>query len=180
MITGTSSSDTLWGTSGDDVILGLSGRDSLYAGAGNDQLSGGADNDRLFGGSGNDKIDGGSGNDVLWGNAGTDILTGGIGQDAFVFNASFIGAVDTITDFSPINDLIVLENAIFTGLPARDLNASAFHIGAEAHDATDRIIYDDQTGALYFDADGIGGADAQQFVQLAAEINLTNADFYVI
>lgn len=179
-ISGTSGSDTLIGTSGDDVILGLGSRDSLYAGAGNDQLSGGADNDRLYGGSGNDKIDGGSGNDILWGNAGTDILSGGTGRDAFVFDASFAGTVDKITDFSPVDDLIVLEDAIFTGLNAGDLNASAFHIGAEAHDATDRIIYDDKIGALYFDADGIGGADAQQFVQLTAEINLTNADFYVI
>jgi serralysin len=44
----------------------------------------------------------------------------------------------------------------------------------------DRIIYDADTGGLYYDADGTGGAAAQQFAQLTAEINLSDADFYVI
>lgn len=161
-ISGTSRSDTLSGTSGNDVIRGLDGRDNLY------------------GGAGNDTIDGGSGNDRLWGNAGADTLTGGTGQDLFVFNAPLVGAVDKITDYSSANDTILLENAIFTGLRTGYLSASAFHAGAEAHDATDRIIYDAQTGAVYFDVDGTGAADAQQFVQLTAEITLTNGDFYII
>ncbi len=136
--------------------------------------------DKLYGGAGDDHIDGGSGHDKLWGHAGTDVLTGGTGQDVFVLNASFVGTVDKITDFSSVYDTIHLENAIFTSLPTGNLNASAFHIGAQAHDATDRIIYDAQTGTLFFDVDGIGGANAQQFVQLTGEIMLTNADFYIV
>jgi len=161
-ITGTIRSDFLRGTSGDDEILGLGGRD------------------RLFGDAGNDHIDGGSGNDLLWGGAGTNILTGGSGRDLFIFNAAFTNAVDEITDFSPTDDFIILENAIFSGLQNGRLNNSALHIGTEAHDNTDRIIYDDQTGALYFDADAIGGADAQQFAQLTAGLSLQNSDFYII
>ncbi len=161
-ISGTSGSDTLMGTSGADVLSGLSG------------------NDKLYGNAGNDKIDGGSHNDKLWGNAGTDTLTGGAGHDIFVFNASFIGAIDKITDFSPVDDTIHLENTIFTNLTTGSLNAAAFHIGTAAHDTTDRIIYNTQTGALSYDADGIGGGSAQQFAQLTGGLILTHADFYVI
>lgn len=162
LITGTMASETLRGTSDDDEILGIGGRD------------------RLFGNAGNDNIDGGSGNDLLWGGTGTDILTGGSGRDLFVFNTPFINAVDEITDFSPADDFIILENAIFSGLQRGRLNNSAFHIGTEAHDSTDRVIYDDQTGALYFDADAVGGAVAQQFAQLTAGLSLQSSDFFII
>lgn len=162
IITGTSRSNTLNGTSGNDLILGLDGRDSLY------------------GGSGADQLDGGSGNDWLHGGAGADVLTGGSGADNFVFDAPFVGAIDRITDFSSVDDTIRLENAIFTGLGGGRLNSSAFHIGAEAHDSTDRIIYDAATGGLSFDVDGAGGLDAQQFAQLTPGLALTSNDFYVI
>ncbi len=178
-ITGTARSESLYGTSGDNVILGLDGKDRLYGSAGDDKLDGGNGSDRLYGGSGNDSINGGSGNDTLAGNKGTDTLTGGTGEDKFVFNTSFAGAIDSITDFSPTDDTIYLENRIFNGLSSGDLDASAFHIGAGAHDSSDRIIYDADTGGLYYDADGTGGANAQQFAQLTAEINLSNADIYV-
>jgi Ca2+-binding RTX toxin-like protein len=161
-ISGTSGRDILDGTSGSDVIVGLDG------------------SDRLYGGSGNDSINGGSGNDILWGHAGTDTLAGGTGQDGFVFNAPFIGAADKITDYSSIDDTIYLENGIFTSLSSGSLDASAFYAGTAAHDSTDRIIYDAHTGGLYYDANGIGGGSAQLFAQVTAEINLTNADIYVI
>jgi serralysin len=179
-ISGTSGRDTLDGTPGSDVIVGLDGSDRLYGNAGNDKLDGGNGNDRLYGGSGNDNINGGSGNDTLWGHAGIDALTGGTGQDYFVFNAPFAGAVDKITDYSTSDDMIYLENGVFTSLRSGDLSASAFHTGTAAHDSTDRIIYDAHTGGLYYDADGIGGGSAQLFAQVTAEISLTNADFYVI
>lgn len=179
-ISGTSGRDTLGGTSGGDVIVGLDGSDRLYGNAGNDKLDGGSGNDRLYGGSGSDSINGGSGRDILWGHAGTDTLTGGTGQDAFVFNAPFIGAADKITDYSSIDDTIYLENGIFTNLSSGSLDASAFYAGTASHDSTDRIIYDAHTGGLYYDADGIGGGSAQLFAQVTAEINLTNADIYVI
>ena len=179
-ISGTEGRDTLVGTSGDNVIAGLDGSDRLYGGAGNDKLDGGSGYDRLYGGSGNDDINGGSGNDILRGNAGTNTLAGGTGRDAFLFSASFTGAVDKITDYSSVDDTIYLENAIFTSLDSGSLDASAFHAGTAAHDSTDRIIYDVHTGGVYYDADGIGGASAQLFAQLTAEISVTNADFYVI
>ncbi|MCK0505569.1 CAP domain-containing protein [Aromatoleum anaerobium] len=150
-ITGTSAANTLSGTTGNDVIFGLGGADKLYGRAGADQL------------------DGGTGNDWLWG-----------GADIFVFDAPFVGAVDRITDFSPADDTIRLENAIFTGLVTGGLSTAAFHAGTKAHDATDRVIYDAGTGAVYFDADGTGTMAAQQFAQLTPGLVVTQTDFYVI
>jgi Ca2+-binding RTX toxin-like protein len=161
-ITGTSSSDELEGTSGADDISGLRGSDQLH------------------GHEGNDTLDGGSGNDILWGGADADTLTGGTGRDIFVFDTKLDGTVDKITDFTPGNDIIYLENNDFTNLTSGDfLSARAFYIGTQAHDSTDRIIYNTQTGALSYDADGIGGASAQQFAQLTGGLALTNEGFYV-
>jgi Ca2+-binding RTX toxin-like protein len=76
---------------------------------------------------------------------------------------------------------IVLENAIFTGLSVGILSRSAFRVGTSATDGSDRIIYDDQTGALYFDADGSGTGSSQvQFATLLGSPDLTRFDFFVL
>jgi serralysin len=64
-------------------------------------------------------------------------------------------------------------------LVAGTLAANQFVIGAAAQDADDRIVYDDTSGALFFDVDGAGGAAALQFAQVSAGLALTNADFLV-
>jgi Ca2+-binding RTX toxin-like protein len=161
-INGTSSANTLYGTAGNDVIYGQGGSDKLYGMAGADRL------------------EGQSGNDTLNGGVGADVLVGGTGSDTFVFDAPFVGAIDRITDFSPVYDTIRLENGIFTGLAGGTLASSAFRIGSQAADASDRIIYDASNGALYFDADGLGGQAQQQFAQLSTKLALTNADFSVV
>jgi len=47
-------------------------------------------------------------------------------------------------------------------------------------DAGDRIIYDDTTGAVYYDSDGVGGVVQTQFATLSAGLALTNFDFFVV
>ena len=115
-------------------------------------------------------------------------MTGGAGYDYFVFDSALNTAtnVDRITDFSPADvlspgDTIRLENAIFTALatPGR-LAAAAFHTGAAAHDASDRIIYNSASGVLSYDADGTGAAAAIHFATLSPALAITNADFVVI
>jgi Ca2+-binding RTX toxin-like protein len=136
----------------------------------------------LNGGVGNDVVSGGVGNDALNGGAGNDTLTGGTGTDSFVFNAT-LGAsnIDRITDFNTISDTIRLENAIFTGLAGGTLAAAAFvrNTSGNAADARDRVIYESDTGRLFFDRDGTGAAAKVHFATLNTNLAVTNADFFV-
>ena len=60
------------------------------------------------------------------------------------------------------------------------MSAEAFFIGAAAHDANDRIIYDFTTGALMYDADGNGSGQAMAFAVLATGLPLTLDDFFIV
>ena len=129
------------------------------------------------------RITGNAGNNVLNGGTGADTLTGSGGADAFVFNTTpGAGNVDRITDFNVVDDIIRLENAIFTGLANGVLTAAAFVANATglAGDASDRIIYETGTGNLFFDADGTGVGARVQFAVLNPGLSLTNTDFLVI
>ena len=137
----------------------------------------------VTGNAGANIINGGASNDVLAGMSGRDKVTGGAGSDLFVFNTALNAAtnVDTVTDFSVAYDTFRLENAVFTTLTALGrLAADAFHIGAAAADAEDRIIYNQATGALSYDANGTGAGGLVKFAQLTAGLGLTNADFVIV
>ena len=54
-----------------------------------------------------------------------------------------------------------------------------FHKGSSAHDFDDHIIYNKGSGALYYDADGVGGASQVQFAQFDAGTKLKASDFFV-
>jgi Ca2+-binding RTX toxin-like protein len=161
---------------GDERLLGTGLADTLYGKTGV--------NDVILGGAGNDVINGLGGNDVINGEAGNDTLTGGAGSDTFLFNTapSATANVDTITDFNVVADTIQLENAVFTGLGTATgvLALAKFYAGAAAHDADDRIIYNNLTGALMYDADGNGTGAAIKFATLTGKPVLTNADFVVV
>ena len=182
VIAGTASGETLNGTAGADTIQGLGGDDRLYGQSGNDRLEGGSGRDYLYGSTGDDALLGGDGNDRLYGGAGSDVLTGGANKDGFFFDTS-LGAsnIDKITDFSTVDDTIDLENAIFTALRSSGtMSSSAFYVGAAAHDSTDRIIYNSDTGALSYDPDGTGSAAAVQFAELSTKLALTYQDFLIV
>ena len=109
----------------------------------------------------------------MYGGLGNDTLTGGAGSDYFVFNTAPNAATnkDTVTDFATGVDKLLFSKAVFTGLGSivTGLSAAQFWSGAgvaAAHDATDRIIYNTTTGALYYDADGAGGVAAVQVALL--------------
>ena len=59
------------------------------------------------------------------------------------------------------------------------MSSSAFYAGAAAHDSTDRIIYNSNTGALSYDPDGTGAAAAVQFAELSPGLVLTYQDFLI-
>jgi serralysin len=189
-LTGGAFADILFGQEGHDRLSGGFANDRLFGGDGNDRINGGGDddeircgagNDRANGGAGDDRVRGDSGNDRLDGGLGADLLTGGSGFDRFTFSTP-LGPenVDTINDFRS-SDTIVLDNDVFTGLTAGVLRGSAFRVGTTAGDSSDRIIYDTVSGALYFDPDGVGGANQIQFATIAGSPNnVTARDFLVI
>jgi Ca2+-binding RTX toxin-like protein len=127
-------------------------------------------------------ITGNAGDNRLEGKGGSDTLRGLGGKDTFVF-ASTIGAanVDTIVDFNVADDRFLLSDAIFKALTPGLLSANAFQANTTglAVDADDRIIYETDTGKLFYDADGTGAGAGIQFAKLSVGLALTNADFSV-
>jgi Ca2+-binding RTX toxin-like protein len=143
-----------------------------FVGTGNyrdNQITGNALDNRLDGSAGNDVIDGGQG---------TDVLIGGLGADVFAFTTA--GNVDQIVDFDAGVDRIALDDAAFPGLVPGSLASGAFRVGTAAEDADDRILYDPATGALSFDADGLGGVEAVLFATVQPGLVLSAGDFAVI
>jgi Ca2+-binding RTX toxin-like protein len=184
ILNGGSGKDRLDGNSGNDRLNGGGGLDDLNGGGGRDVLIGGGSADDLNGGSGNDQLNGGSGSDILNGGLGRDVLTGGTGEDIFVFNTTLkSSSPDTIKDFTLNVDKFHLDNSVFEGLDVGDLDAFAFrsNISGNANDSSDRVIYEIDTGNLYFDRDGNADDFSKvKFATIDAEINISADDFFII
>ncbi|WP_412458407.1 beta strand repeat-containing protein, partial [Sinorhizobium americanum] len=128
---------------------------------------------------------GNSGNNILNGGAGTDKLTGGLGNDTFFFNSTLSATtnVDSITDFNVANDTIRLENAVFTAIVGTGtLTAAQFvkNTTGLAADASDRIIYESDTGKLFYDSNGNASGGSVHFATVGTNLALTAADFFIV
>jgi Ca2+-binding RTX toxin-like protein len=77
-------------------------------------------------------------------------------------------------------DKIALDDAIFSQLSSGALGAGAFHVGAAATGANQRIIYDDSNGNLYYDDDGNGAHAAILFAVVDCHPVLAAGDFTMI
>jgi Ca2+-binding RTX toxin-like protein len=210
-LNGGNNNDTLNGDAGNDVLSGNTGNDQLNGGTGNDSMTGGSGNDTLNGNGGNDTMAGGSSNDVLNGNLGNDILrgeagtdtlngaegsdtlfgstgkdnlTGGTGTDIFVFDsAPGIANVDTITDFNVAADTIHLDNLVFLGISDGPLLESQFeaNTSGQADSGGDRLIYETDTGKLFYDRDGTGTGFSRAVVAVLDDgLALTHQDFFIL
>jgi Ca2+-binding RTX toxin-like protein len=183
-VLGADLSDTISDTGGIDTVTSTVTR-SLTSFATIDNLTLlGAAAINGSGNNGNNVIIGNAASNTLAGGLGNDRLTGGLGADYFRFNTP-TGAtnLDTITDFSVVDDTIQLAASIFTALgPVGALAANQFHIGTSATTSTQHIIYDSATGGLYYDGNGNGvGVGLQvQIASLSTGLGLTNLDFRVI
>ncbi|MBD2680376.1 MULTISPECIES: putative Ig domain-containing protein [Nostoc] len=162
--TGNSLNNIITGNGGANVLTGEDGNDSLYGGAGIDTLLGGA------------------GDDVLTGGTGKDVLTGGTGRDSLYLTDTRTGGFDTITDFTVGDDTIFISKAEFALSQSVNttLDSSIFRLGTSATAAGDRFIYNQSTGNLFFDKDGVGGTAQVQIAQLSNQALLTNTNITVI
>ncbi|ESQ74201.1 polysaccharide lyase family 7 protein [Asticcacaulis sp. AC402] len=130
----------------------------------------------------NNKIVGGAGANQIAGGLGHDILTGGGGADRFVFDGELCATtnVDTITDFKSRWDQVVLDHRIFDALAVGALTSESFGLGASATQDDHRIVYDQTTGALYYDKDGCGAAAQVQFAWLVGGPAIAFSDFVIV
>jgi Ca2+-binding RTX toxin-like protein len=146
--------------------------------------SGNTLNNTLTGNSGANTLWGGTGNDTLNGGAGNDTLNGGAGKDTFIFNSALNPATnkDTITDFLTIDDTISLDQTIFSHLTLGTLSSNNFlsSTTGNAVDSNDYILYNSNSGALYYDPDGNGSTAAIQFATLTTKPVITAANFKVV
>ncbi|BAF71295.1 DUF4214 domain-containing protein [Sulfurovum sp. NBC37-1] len=138
-------------------------------------VRGGGGADTINGGTGADVLNGRGGADTIDGGTGVDTLTGGAGADTFVYTSgldSWVGAVDTITDFTTGTDFINVHAAVaaaVVGPVATTLTAAHFSSAAASLangaamggaagaanvylDTTNNDIYVDLNGNNVYDA----------------------------
>jgi Ca2+-binding RTX toxin-like protein len=163
-------------------ITGSVNGDAMAGSAFNDTLNGGEGNDVLYGNEGIDTLNGGDGNDLLNGGVGNDKLTGGDGDDTFAFDTPFAAGnnIDLVADFTPGSDTVQVDQTnYFQGLSLGELAASQFAIGS-ATGTGPQIVYNQTTGALFFDSDGAGAGVAARFATVAGHPTLSASDFFVV
>ncbi len=173
---------TFNGTEGNDTLIGGAAADEVNGNGGNDFLQGGDGIDTVVGGAGNDTMSGNGGNDWVRGGTGNDQVSGGSGQDSFAFADFGAANADTLVDFDGGWDNLQLDASAFTALGANGRFASGdarFFAGAAAHDADDRIIYNQATGQLWYDADGNGAGTAQLIATLSNRSAMSATDIWV-
>jgi len=171
-------------TAGTIENLALTGTANLSATGNNTSnvLTGNDGSNSLNGGKGADQMSGGLGNDKLIGKAGADILTGGGGADSFVFDVKPDNvSIDKIRDFSSATgDKLLLDHSIFAALSLSRFSDENFVVGTKALEADDRLIYDQTSGILSFDADGSAAGAAIHVADLDNSPALHFKDFVLI
>ena len=206
LLNGGLGNDTMYGGAGDDTYVIDATGDQIFevAGGGFDTVLSsisinldayggirmveqvnltGSSNIDARGNSQNNILVGNSGNNRLNGGLGEDTMIGGAGQDTFVFNTSLgTGNVDRILDFDAGNDLIELDHAVFAGLTMGLLAEASFlsNDTGLADNSLTQIIYETDTGNLYFDVDGNGPGTSIRFATLSPNLILTGADFLIV
>lgn len=182
------------------VAFNLNGNTAANYLVGNDaanQINGGAGQDFLTGNGGKDVLTGGTGNDTLAGGTGHDTLIGGLGSDTFVFNTALQAGAssDVIKDYGTGGaDRIFLDDAVFSlgitgttagvALNSTSATASLLCIGTQAAGTEDRIVYDPNSGHLYYDPTGsVNGANDQVLIATLGTTThptLSASDFLVV
>nr|WP_256386684.1 DUF4347 domain-containing protein [Hydrocoleum sp. CS-953] len=192
-IVGFAGNDTINGRGGDDQIIGSRGSDFLYGKEGNDTLQGRIGNDRLFGGNGDDSLLGGQGRDRFNGGRGNDTLIGGASIDRFIFNTNQeftpedVG-VDTITDFVPGQDIILLDKSTFTAITSEsgtgfsvDVEFAIVTSDADAEISPAVIVYNSNNGRLFYNANGteVEFGSGGEFANLSNIASISEGDFFL-
>ncbi|KQW51603.1 MULTISPECIES: ExeM/NucH family extracellular endonuclease [unclassified Roseateles] len=116
---------------------------------------------KLGGTGGRDAIVGTAGDDIIEGGAGADTLTGGGGVDQFVYN-TLLDAGDTITDFVPGQDTLVIGNVL------RSLGAAVADPLTSGHVSCSMST---NNAVIYIDADGSAGPQSRRLLLQLRNVN---------
>ncbi|GAB4133053.1 MAG: hypothetical protein Fur0046_03410 [Cyanobacteria bacterium J069] len=164
-----------------NLIIGNEAANQLWGGDSGDTLRGEGGDDILLGEVGNDALMGDTGNDLLVGGVGQDTLIGGAGRDSFDLSTTRSSGLDTLIDFRPSDDVLLVSAVEFELADrAGSLPPAWLRQGTRAIREGDRFIYDRSTGSLFFDPDGKGSAPQVQIAQLPVGVALAAANILVI
>jgi len=158
----------------------------------NDRLTGNGADNILNGKGGADTLSGGAGDDLLAGLAGNDTLKGGSGADFFAFNSApdLKADFDTVTDFSSDDRLGFLNttfhvhstgatgqfgNTVYQHLKSDEFQAGSGH---SAHSADVRILYDEDTGIVYYDRNGSGAGGLTEVADIGKHLHVSAVQIY--
>lgn len=185
-VTGVTTLTAASATAGVSLIDTINTITTLIGGAGDDVLTGGTLTTSVTGGAGADTINVAAslGAVTTTGGAGADIitLTAGAVADTLVLN-SLVGA-DTVNGYVVLDDSVQLSRSTFTALGVVGaLAAGEFESGAGLVAATlaaTRIIYNTTTGALFYDADGVGAGAGVQIATFVGAPVLVVGEFAIV
>ena len=152
--------DTVWATIGVDMRA----HDQIE----NIRLKDEAGNATVFGNDADNLITGNASDNVIVPGLGVDSMYGDGGADTFVFGEADGTAKQGIWDFSD-DDRVALESRFFVGLDKDGdgkLDDSAFAYGKVATTSGPQVLYDKNSGNLYYDSDGTGSKSPQLIVTM--------------
>lgn len=142
-------------------------------------------------GSADLKATGNSLDNLITGNAASNTIAGGLGRDqlygkggadTFVFAEMGAANRDSIFDFDA-DDKIQLSQATFAGLDANGdgfLDPTALSLTGKAAGSAAQLIYSGNTGILSYDADGAGGAAAQEIAFIGKKLGFLGIDDFIL
>ena len=127
-----------------------------------------------------DSIVGGPGNNTLVGGIGNDILSGSDGVDRFMLSNLNHGA-DIITDFVSGIDVLQISAAEFGGdlMGNTYLTSEQFGLGSAATTNQQRFLYEQSSGHLLYDSDGISEGASIHIATLRSTPSLSHQDVYL-
>ena len=141
----------------------------------------------ITGNNGDNMLNGMGGDDTIHLTIGSDTATGGPGNDIFIFaDPPALGQLDKITDFVQGEDVIKIDSdsIFYDELSPGPLPAGQFITTTDTPSGgDDYLIYNETTGELFYDANGLGhtsGAGTHIVVQLVNNLDLNASDIKVL
>ncbi|WP_137156376.1 M10 family metallopeptidase [Rhizobium sp. FKL33] len=103
------------------------------------------------------------------------------GGHAYLLDGSLTDKIAAlIIGFAAGEDMLQLDGSVFTALENGAVSDDVFTLGSAAKDADDRLIYNAGRDALYYDADGAGGAHKLLIARFTGDVDLGAGDILVV